>query len=144
MKLSTRRSTKALRNAPIFRGSNISGLLIPPAAVAATAFALAIGHRGPGQHGHAGCLAQRQPRFVPKAVVKEFSDPLKLYRVSKIKSDRFANAWASDEWGAQWHHCSRGAYWKLFGCSADAHVRSAVLLDNERPRPANGLETASL
>jgi hypothetical protein len=61
-------------------------------------FSLCIGHRGPGNMVIIDCLRERQPRFVPKDVVKEFSDLLKRYRISKIKSDRYASAWASDEW----------------------------------------------
>ena len=61
-------------------------------------FSLCIGHREPGNMVVLDCLRERQPRFVPKDVVKEYSDLLKLYRVSRIKSDRFANAWAADEW----------------------------------------------
>jgi hypothetical protein len=68
-------------------------------------FSLCIGHRGAGASGGSAdnvvvmdVLRERVPRFVPKAVVKEFSDLLKLYGVSRIKSDRYASAWASDEW----------------------------------------------
>jgi hypothetical protein len=61
-------------------------------------FSISIGHRGPDNMVVIDLIRERIPRFVPKAVVKEFSDLLKLYRVSKIKSDRYASAWASDEW----------------------------------------------
>jgi hypothetical protein len=61
-------------------------------------FALAIGHRGADNVVIIDCLRERQPRFVPKAVVKEFSDLLKLYGVSKIRSDRYGSAWVADEW----------------------------------------------
>jgi hypothetical protein len=62
------------------------------------AFSICIGHRGPDNKVILDCLRERQPRFIPKDVVKEFSDLCRLYRVSKIKSDRYASAWASDEW----------------------------------------------
>jgi hypothetical protein len=89
---------RGVRERPPMPGIEYFGFADPAGGTGKDSFALAIGHRESGNMVVIDCLRERQPRFVPKAVVKEYSDLLKLYRVSKIKSDRYASAWASDEW----------------------------------------------
>jgi hypothetical protein len=86
-----------LERAPM-AGVEYFGFADPSGGTGKDSFSLCIGHRGADNVVILDCLRERQPRFVPKAVVKEFSDLLKLYRISKIRSDRYASAWASDEW----------------------------------------------
>jgi hypothetical protein len=67
-------------------------------------FSLAIAHRevDPTGRGHdravLDVVRERRPRFVPKDTVAEFADLLRRYRVTEIRSDRYASAWAGDEW----------------------------------------------
>jgi hypothetical protein len=107
-------------------------------------FSLCIGHRGPDNMVVQDVLRERQPRFVPKAVVKEYSDLLKQYRISKIKSDRYANAWASDEWARNGITCEPSALSKSEIYLAALPVLmsgQARLLDSERLRDQlTGLE----
>jgi hypothetical protein len=108
------------------------------------AFSICIGHREPDNMVVIDCLRERQPRFVPKAVCKEFSDLAKRYRVSKIKSDRYASAWASDEWARNGITCEPSALSKSEIYLAALPVLmsgQARLLDNERLRDQlTGLE----
>jgi hypothetical protein len=107
-------------------------------------FALAIGHREPGNIVVIDCLRERQPRFVPKDVVKEYSDLLKRYRISKIKSDRFANQWAADEWARNQIICEPSELSKseiYLGALPVLMSAQARLLDNEKLRDQlTGLE----
>ena len=43
-------------------------------------------------------LRERQPRFVPEAVVKEYAEICKLYRIKSITGDRYSSGWNSDAW----------------------------------------------
>jgi hypothetical protein len=129
-----------LERAPM-AGVEYFGFADPAGGSGKDAFALAIGHRGPGNMVIIDCLRERAPRFVPAAVVKEYSDLLKLYRISKIKSDRYASAWASDEWAR--NHPMRAEHAEqernLFGCAAGAHERtSAAARQRKASRPADG------
>jgi hypothetical protein len=42
-------------------------------------------------------LRERVPRFVPAAVVTEYCDLLKSYRIREVRGDKFAGAWCADE-----------------------------------------------
>jgi len=41
---------------------------------------------------------ERAPRFVPAAVIAEFAQLLKLYRISSVMGDSFAGGFHADEW----------------------------------------------
>jgi hypothetical protein len=118
-------------------GIEYFGFADPSGGSGSDSFTICIGHRGPDNMVVLDVLRERQPRFVPKAVVKEYSDLLKLYRVSKIQSDRFANAWASDEWARNGITCEPSALSKSEIYLAALPVLmsgSARLLDMERLR----------
>ena len=61
-------------------------------------FTFAIGHRERDGAAVLDVLRERKPRFVPAAVVEEFSALAKTYRVSSICGDRYSSAWHADEW----------------------------------------------
>ncbi|MGB3864520.1 MAG: hypothetical protein WBA29_02685 [Xanthobacteraceae bacterium] len=63
------------------------------------AFSIAIAHRDPDGTAVLDFLRERKPRFVPAAVVKEYAEILRLYRISSIKGDRYSAGWNADEWG---------------------------------------------
>jgi hypothetical protein len=86
-----------LERAPM-AGTQYFGFADPAGGSGRDFFSLCIGHREAGNMVVIDVLRERAPRFVPKDVVKEYSDLLKRFRISRIKSDKFASAWASDEW----------------------------------------------
>ena len=53
---------------------------------------LAIAHRDGGRD-VLDCLRERRPPFSPEAVVQEFADVLKSYRISTVTGDRYAGEW---------------------------------------------------
>jgi hypothetical protein len=65
---------------------------VDPSGGSADSMTLAIGHR----EGHVALLdaiRERRPPFSPEAVVKDFADLLKRYRISKVEGDRYAGEW---------------------------------------------------
>ncbi len=61
-------------------------------------FSFAIGHRGKNGVAVLDVLRERKPRFVPAAVVDEYSALASSYRISEICGDRYSSAWHADEW----------------------------------------------
>jgi hypothetical protein len=53
---------------------------------------LAIGHKE-GQVAILDAIRERRPPFSPEAVVKDFCDLLKGYRITKVSGDRYAGEW---------------------------------------------------
>jgi hypothetical protein len=129
---------------PPMAGIEYFAMADPAGGTGKDSFSIAIGHREPGNMVVIDVLRERQPRFVPKAVVKEYSDLLKRYRVSKIKSDQYAMAWASDEWARNNIICEKSALTKSEIYLAALPVLmsgQARLLDIERLRDQlTGLE----
>lgn len=118
-------------------GIEYFGFADPAGGTGNDSFSLAIGHRSADNMVVLDCIRERQPRFVPAAVVKEFSDLLKLYRILKIKSDRYASAWASDEWARNGITCEPSQLNKSEIYLAALPVLmsgQARLLDNEKLR----------
>jgi hypothetical protein len=61
-------------------------------------FGISLAHRDDNGTVIIDFLRERQPRFVPEAVVKEFAEILRLYRVKSITGDRYSSGWNSDAW----------------------------------------------
>jgi hypothetical protein len=64
-------------------------------------FTLGIAHRAgapPGDRYVLDVVRERKPRFVPAQVIGEYADLLKQYRVSEIKSDKYAIGFHEAEW----------------------------------------------
>jgi hypothetical protein len=57
---------------------------------------LAIGHREDDAV-IIDCLRERKPPFSPKAVVAEFSETLKSYRVTKVIGDKYGGEWPREQ-----------------------------------------------
>jgi hypothetical protein len=135
---------KGVRERPPMPGIEYFGFADPAGGTGKDSFSICIGHRAPDNMVVLDCLRERQPRFVPKAVCKEYSDLLRAYRVSKIKSDRYASAWASDEWARNGITCEPSELSKSEIYLAALPVLmsgSARLLDVERLRDQlTGLE----
>jgi hypothetical protein len=47
---------------------------------------------------HLDLVRERKPRFVPRDVVSEFAQILKLYNVREVQGDKFAGSFHADEW----------------------------------------------
>jgi hypothetical protein len=65
---------------------------VDPSGGSADSMTLAIGHKE-GQVALLDAIRERKPPFSPEAVVKDFADLLKRYRVSKVEGDRYAGEW---------------------------------------------------
>jgi hypothetical protein len=101
------------------------------------AFGIAVAHRDAEGRIILDCLRERRPRFVPKDVVSEFADVFHRYRIDTIKSDRFASAWASDEWTRNGIRCQPSDLTKsqLYLAALPLLLSGqARLVDNERMR----------
>jgi hypothetical protein len=61
------------------------------------AFTLGIAHMQPDRTVVLDVLRERVPRFVPAAVVAEFTGVLKGYGVTEVRGDHYSGAWCSDE-----------------------------------------------
>jgi hypothetical protein len=135
---------KGVKERPPMPGIEYFGFADAAGGTGRDSFTICVGHREAGGMVVIDCLRERQPRFVPKSVVKEFSDLFRSYRVSKIKSDRFANAWAADEWTRCGITCEPSALSKseiYLGALPVLMSGQARLLDSERLRDQlTGLE----
>lgn len=65
---------------------------VDPSGGSADSMTMAIGHKE-GQVALLDAIRERKPPFSPEAVVKDFCDLLKRYRVSKVEGDRYAGEW---------------------------------------------------
>jgi hypothetical protein len=68
---------------------------VDPSGGSADSFILAVAH-AEGQIGVLDCLREVRPPFSPEAVVNEFADLLKRYRVTEIVGDKYAGEWARE------------------------------------------------
>ena len=59
-------------------------------------FTLAVGHEDGGRYVLDVCRGVKPP-FDPSAVVKEFCDLLKTYRISSVTGDKYGGAWVSEQ-----------------------------------------------
>jgi hypothetical protein len=65
---------------------------VDPSGGSSDSMTLAIGHRS-ANTGILDVLRERRPPFSPEAVVSEFSELLKSYKVTKVTGDRYAGEW---------------------------------------------------
>jgi hypothetical protein len=122
---------------PPIPGMTYAGFADPAGGTGRDSFSIAIAHSGPDGEAVLDCIRERPPRFVPAAVVKEYSDLLRSYRVSSVRSDRYASAWAGDEWARNGITCTPSELTKseiYLACLPLLLSAQARLLDNERLR----------
>ena len=69
---------------------------VDPSGGSRDSFTLAIAH---SENGKAvlDCLRERKPPFSPEAVVEEFSETLKTYRIREVTGDRYAGEWPREQ-----------------------------------------------
>jgi hypothetical protein len=69
---------------------------VDPSGGAADAFTMAVSHRE-GDTVILDAVRERKPPFSPEAVVEEYSDFLKTYRITKVRGDRYAGEWPREQ-----------------------------------------------
>jgi hypothetical protein len=72
---------------------------VDPSGGAQDAMTLAIAHRD-GQRVQLDCVAERRAPFSPDAVVAEFAQVLRRYRIRIVNGDRFGGEWPRDRFRA--------------------------------------------
>jgi hypothetical protein len=77
-----------------------------PSGGSSDAFTLAVAH-GENGVGILDCLREVRPPFSPEAVVQEFADLLKSYRVTRVKGDRYAGLWPTEQFAKRGINTSR-------------------------------------
>ncbi len=92
----SRESVEAIISPGVFERAPLTGVryfaFVDPSGGSADSMALAIGHKE-GQVAVLDAVRERRPPFSPEAVVSDFCDLLKRYRVSKVEGDRYAGEW---------------------------------------------------
>jgi hypothetical protein len=69
---------------------------VDPSGGVSDAFTLAISHRE-GETVILDAVLERKPPFSPEAVVEEFCDFLKTYRITKTRGDKYAGEWPREQ-----------------------------------------------
>jgi hypothetical protein len=101
------------------------------------AFTVGISYRDRDGQAVLAALREWRPKFVPRDVVKEAAGLLRSYRVTKVVSDRYASAWAADEWTRNGirHEPSELTKSEIYLAALPMLLSGqARLLDNERMR----------
>lgn len=92
----SREAVEAVISPGVFERAPLSNTryiaFVDPSGGSADSMTLAIGHRE-GQVALLDAIRERKPPFSPEAVVMEFCDLLKRYRVNKVEGDRYAGEW---------------------------------------------------
>lgn len=81
---------------------------VDPSAGSSDSFTLAIAHEERGVR-VLDAIRERHPPFSPDAVVKEFAELLKTYRVTRIQSDRWGGAWVTEVFAKAGITCEQSA-----------------------------------
>jgi hypothetical protein len=72
---------------------------VDPSGGSADSFTMAIAHNDKSK-AVLDCIREAKPPFSPDAVVQEFCEVLKTYRVSTVKGDRYAGEWPKERFRA--------------------------------------------
>jgi hypothetical protein len=85
---------------PPLRNVNYVAYCDPAGGTGSDSFTIAIAHREYDKIGtvRLDVVRERKPRFVPAAVISEFAELLRLYRVTVVHGDKFAGGFHADEW----------------------------------------------
>jgi hypothetical protein len=97
----TREAVEACISSGVFERAPIDGVryvgFTDPSGGSADSMTLAIGHLEKGI-AVLDAIRERKPRFSPEAVVAEFAELLKRYRVASICSDRYGGEWVRESY----------------------------------------------
>jgi hypothetical protein len=99
-RLLTREAVEACIAAGTLERPPVSGIsyraFVDPSGGSADSMTLCVAHRE-GDTAVIDCVRERRPPFSPEAVVREFADALKSYRVSNVRGDRYAGEWPREQ-----------------------------------------------
>jgi hypothetical protein len=98
---------------------------VDPSGGSSDSFCVAVAHRS-GQTLILDCLRERRPPFSPEAVVAEFSETLKSYKVTRVTGDRYAGEFPRELFRKQ------GISYELAGQSKSDLYRDFLPLLNSR------------
>lgn len=92
----SRDAVEAVISPGVFERAPLTGTrymaFVDPSGGSADSMTLAIGHKE-GGIAILDVVRERRPPFSPEAVVSEFCDLLKRYRIAKVEGDRYAGEW---------------------------------------------------
>jgi hypothetical protein len=105
-----------------------------PSGGSADSMTLAIAHKA-GDTAMLDAVREIRPPFNPEAVVAEFCDLLKTYRVTTVIGDAYGGEWVASQFrlhGIHYRKSERTASQLFLDCLPVLNSRAAALLDNER------------
>jgi hypothetical protein len=92
----SRDAIEAITSRGVRERAPLSGLsyagFVDPSGGSADSMTLAIAHKE-GERALLDCVREVRPPFSPDAVVREFADTLRYYRVATVRGDRYAGEW---------------------------------------------------
>lgn len=82
------------------RDVNYCAYCDPAGGTGTNSFTIAIAHREHDENAtvRLDLIRERKPRFAPAAVIREYAELLRQYRISVVQGDKFAGGFHSDEW----------------------------------------------
>jgi hypothetical protein len=85
---------------PAQRDANYVAYCDPAGGTGSDSFTIAIAHREYDENAtvRIDLLRERKPRFAPAAVISEYAEVLKQYRIGVVQGDKFAGGFHADEW----------------------------------------------
>jgi hypothetical protein len=85
---------------PAQRDANYVAYCDPAGGTGSDSFTIAIAHRDYDENAtvRIDLLRERKPRFAPAAVIREYAEVLKQYRIGVVQGDKFAGGFHADEW----------------------------------------------
>jgi hypothetical protein len=108
---------------------------VDPSGGSSDSMTLAIGHREPNGTIVVDCLRERRVPFSPDAVVADFADALRLYRLGAVFGDHYGGEWPRErfsKYGITYYTCGK-AKSDLYLHALPLLMSSGIdLLDNER------------
>ncbi|WP_042778957.1 hypothetical protein [Sinorhizobium fredii] len=114
--------------------SNRYRAFVDPSGGSNDSMTLAIGH-SEGERVVLDCMRERKPPFSPEAVVAEFVDTLRLYRVSEVEGDRYAGEWPREQFrkkGINYRLCEKPRSDLYRDLLPMLNSKTADLLDSDR------------
>lgn len=107
---------------------------VDPSGGSADSFTLAIAHKE-GDTAILDLVREVKPPFSPEAVVSEFCDTLRSYRIARVGGDKYGGEWPREQFRKYGVYYKPAAHTRseLYGALLPGiNSRSVVLLDNDR------------
>jgi len=93
-------SDSGIHERPPLRNFSYVAYCDPAGGTGSDSFTIAIAHREYDQINtvYLDLLRERKPRFVPAAVISEYAELLRRYRIREVRGDKFAGGFHASEW----------------------------------------------